>query len=154
MRDLFSGAFARRWLGRGLVVMAALGLAACEEEVKETVTHVRAIKTITVSERASGQERKFSGLVEAVDTSSLSFEVAGNVQELRVEVGDKVTKGQALAALDTKTFELNVQSSEASLGRAKANFAEKKTEFDRQDTLYKKGWVALSAQEQAKAGLR
>ncbi len=130
---------------------AALVLAACEQEQPEPFNPVRAIKTITVSERALGQERRFPGVVEAVDSSSLSFEVAGNVKELRFEAGDRVSKGDVLAVMDRQTFELNVRSSEASLGRSKADFAEKKTEFERQDALYKKGWVARSAQEQALA---
>lgn len=126
-------------------------LAACEEEPPEVFEPVRAIKTTTISERASGQFRKFPGLVQAVDTSALSFEVPGNVQELAVDVGDRFTAGQVLSVLDKQTYKLNVESAEASLGRAKADAAEKKTEFARQDTLYKKGWVAKSAFDQALA---
>ncbi len=155
----FASLKARRGLSTGamplrrfcVLASTVLFLAACEEEQAEPVTPVRAIKTITVSERASGQERRFPGVVEAVDSSSLSFEVAGNVKELRFEAGDRVSQGDVLAVMDRQTFELNVQSSQASLGRARADFAEKRTEFERQDALYKKGWVARSAQEQALA---
>lgn len=126
-------------------------LAACGEEQAEVIEHVRAIKTITVAERASGQLRKFSGLVEAVNTSALSFEVSGNVKELKVDVGDKITKGAVIAVMDERIFKLNVESAQADLGRTKAILAENKNEFDRQDTLFKKGWVAKSAQEQAQA---
>ncbi len=130
--------------GRWLVLPAALLLAAtvsaCDEEQVEVAERIRAIKTITVAERASGQLRKFSGVVEAVDTSALSFEVAGNVQKLNAEVGDKITRGQVMAVMDEKTFRLNVESAEADLGRTRAEQAEKKTEFDRQDALFKKGW--------------
>ena len=142
----------QRRLGLALTaLLAAGGLAACEEEQAEVIEQVRAIKTVTVSERASGQLRKFSGVVEAVDTSALSFEISGNVKALRAEVGDKITKGQVIAVMDEKTFRLNVESAEAGLGRAKADQAEQKTQFERQDTLFKKGWVAKSAQEQALA---
>ena len=139
------------WRRLPLVLLLAGALVACEEEQAEVVERVRAIKTITVSERASGQQRKFSGVVEAVDTSALSFEVSGNVQALEAEVGDKIARGQVMAVMDEKTFRLNVESAEADLGRARADQAEKKTEFDRQNALFKKGWVAKSAQEQALA---
>ncbi len=132
-------------------LLAAGGLAACEEEQPEVLTQVRAIKAVTVSQRASGQLRKFPGVVEAVDTSALSFEVAGNVRELKVDVGDRFESGAVLAVLDRQTFELNVESAEAALGRARADEAEKKTEFERQDALYKKQWVAKSVQEQTLA---
>lgn len=146
----------RRRHGQGLALaaatlLAAVGLAACEEEQPQVLTQVRAIKTITVSERASGQLRKFPGLVEAVDTSALSFEVSGNIKELKLDVGDRFKRGDVLALLDTQTFELSVESAEAALGRARADEAEKKTEFERQDALYKKKWVAKSVQEQTLA---
>lgn len=138
--------------GLAALIVPAFFLAACEEEAPEIFEPVRAIKTITIAERASGQFRKFPGTVEAVDTSALSFEVSGNVQQLTVDVGDRFTAGQVLASLDTQTYKLNVEAAEAALGRARADEAEKKTEFDRKDTLYKKGWVAKSAFDQALAG--
>jgi RND family efflux transporter MFP subunit len=113
--------------------------------------NIRAIKTITVSERGSGQTRRFPGVVEAVDTSSISFEVAGNTREVNVNVGDRVEKGQVLATLDDKPFQLTVEGAEAELGRAKAQLAEKETEFQRQKTLYQKEWVAKAAFDQALA---
>jgi len=131
--------------------LAAGGLTACEEEPPEVLEQVRAIKTTTVSERASGQLRKFPGVIEAVDTSALSFEVSGNVRELKVDVGDRFENGEVLSVLDKQTFELSVESGEAAVGRAQADEAEKKTEFERQDALYKKEWVAKSVQEQTLA---
>lgn len=128
-------------------------LTACEEEPPEVFEPIRAIKTVTISERASGQFRKFPGIVEAVDTSALSFEVSGNVQELAVDVGDRFAAGDVLAVLDPQTFKLNVESAEAALGRARADAAESQTEYDRKDTLYAKGWVAKSAYDQALAAL-
>ena len=59
----------------------------------------RAIRTITVSEPATARVRRFSGVIEAADTASVSFEVSGVVQELGVNVGDQISKGQVLAVL-------------------------------------------------------
>jgi len=126
-------------------------LPACEEEQVEVMENIRAIKTITVADRGSGQLRRFPGTVEAVDTSSISFEVAGNTREVNANVGDRVEKGQVLATLDDKPFQLNVEAAEAELGKAKAQLAEKETEFIRQKTLYEKEWVAKAAYDQALA---
>jgi RND family efflux transporter MFP subunit len=130
-------------------VTAPIALAACEKEQPEVVERIRAIKTVTVAERGSGQMRRFPGIVEAVDTSTLSFEVSGNTREVNVNVGDRVTAGQALTTLDKTPFELNVQAAEADLGRDKAILAEKQTLFDRQRTLYAKEWVSKAAFDQA-----
>ena len=126
-------------------------LAACEEEAPEVVEEIRAIKTITVSECSSGKLRKFPGILEAVDTSSLSFEVGGNTREVNVNVGDQVEEGQVLATLDKTPFQINVEGAEAERGRAKAQLAEKDTDYVRQKTLLDKGWVAEAAYDQAKA---
>ena len=68
--------------------------------------NVRAIRTITVAEPASGKTRRFSGVVEA---SSLRFEVPGNAQAVEVDVGENVSRGQVLTTPDDETFQLNVR---------------------------------------------
>ena len=110
-----------------LTLLVALLLSACQKEVVEPTKRIRAVKTILVADRASGQMRKFPGTVEPVDTSSISFEVTGLVQEVRIDVSDKFKQGEALAVLDKKPFELNVESARAALSRARAQFKEKKS---------------------------
>jgi len=93
---------------------------------------IRPVKTILVAERASGQLRKFPGKVEPLDSSSLSFEVSGLVQEVLVDGGDRFEKGQALAVLDKQQFELNVEAARAALSRAEAQNSERQSAYDRQ----------------------
>ncbi len=71
-------------------VMAALLIAGCEQKQPEIIPTIRAIKTYVVTEVASGQTRKFAGQVHATDSSTLSFQVGGNVKEMRVNQGDRV----------------------------------------------------------------
>lgn len=134
-----------------LLTILALLLTACEEEQVEVVDITRSIKTITVAERGSGQMRRFPGIVQAVDMSSVSFEVAGNTREVNVKVGDRVEESQVLATLDNTPFQLGVEGAEAELARARAQLAEKETQYQRQSTLYEKGWVAKSAYDEALA---
>ena len=112
--------------------LVTLLISACSEQVAEPVERVRPVKTILVTERASGEMREFPGTVEPVDNSSLSFEVPGLVQEIRVSVGDRFEGGQVLAVLDKQPFELNVESARAALSRAQAQFEEKETAYDRE----------------------
>ncbi len=126
-------------------------LAACEQEPPPVVEQIRAIKALTVAERASGQVRRFAGIIEATDTSSLSFEVSGNVRDVNVDIGDEVASGQVLATLDPVPYELDVQAAESDLGRARAEFSEKALELERQETLYNNGWVSKAAYDQAVA---
>ena len=105
---------------------------ACKEATPPLIERIRSVKTIVVAKPAGSELRKFPGTVKAVNTASLSFEVGGLVQTVRVDIGDKVKKGWLLAALDKKPFELNVESSKAALSRAHAKFNEKKSAYDRE----------------------
>lgn len=113
-----------------LVVLVSL-LTACGEEPPPPTETVRAIRTIAVAEPASGKMRRFSGVVEAASTSSLSFEVPGNVQEVKADVGENVSQGQVLAKLDDQTFQLNVEAVEATVGRAEVELADADRESER-----------------------
>lgn len=129
-----------------------LGLVACDEAAPpEPETVVRAIRSMEVIDRSSGQLRSFPGVVRAVDVSNLAFEVAGNTREVQVSQGDQITRGMVLATLDPATYQLNVESAEADVGRAQAELNEKTNELDRQQKLYAKGWVAKAALDQAQA---
>ncbi len=108
-----------------LTLLVVLLLSACQKEVVEPAKRIRAVKTILVADRASGQMRKFPGTVEPVDTSSISFEVTGLIQKVHIKVGDKFKQGETLAVLDKNRFKLNVESARAALSRARAQFKEK-----------------------------
>ena len=134
-----------------VLVSSGVLLAACEEKQVELESRTRTIETITVTDRMSGRLDRYPGIVEAVDTSSISFEVAGNTREVNVNVGDRFEEGKVLATLDETPFQLNVEGAEAALSKARAQLAEKETEYQRQSTLYEKGWVAKSAYDEALA---
>jgi RND family efflux transporter MFP subunit len=125
-----------------LACVLAATISGCGEEEIEAPEVVRPIRTMVVTEVANGQIRKFTGLVEASDSSVVSFQVGGNVLDVQVNRGDQVTSGQILATLDGEPFELNVRAAEADLERARAELSQKRAEFERQRTLYEQGWVA------------
>lgn len=134
-----------------IVSMAAL--LACQKETPPPKEVIRAVKTIKVEERASAQTRKFSGVVEAVDKSSLSFEVAGNVKDVLFDVGQEITKGEVIATLDPQTFNLDVDAALAKLRRSRAQLTEKDAEYERYRKVNEEspGAVSQSSVDQAKA---
>jgi RND family efflux transporter MFP subunit len=122
---------------------------ACKEKI-EIVEQVRAIKTITVSDLATGQIRKFSGIVRATDSADLSFEVSGKVETVDVDVGDPVLKGQLLAVLDKEPYRLDVDAAQAELVKAKANVVNTKAGYERQERVYSQGAGSKSKLDRAK----
>lgn len=61
-----------------------------------------------------------SGSVESAQSRSLSFIASGTVAKIYVQAGDKVSKGDLLARLDTTSAEENLTSAKANLSAAEA----------------------------------
>ena len=120
-----------KWGAIGWFLMSSLLLAACAEEVPPSVETIRTVRTTTVMEPASGRARRFSGIVEAADTSSISFEVTGIVQSMEVDVGDRVENGQLLAVMDDSAYRLNVDAATADVKRARVEFTDAQNAYDR-----------------------
>ena len=135
---------------RMCLALGAVGLLlACEGEPPEVSERVRPLRTFTVTEVASGQARQFSAVIEASDNSSLSFQVGGNVQEVRVNQGDQVTQGQVLAVLDQEPFKLDITAAEADLENAEAFVVQKRADYERHKYLVEQNAVARVAFEAA-----
>lgn len=115
-----------------------VALTACKEKI-EIVEEIRAIKTITVKEQAAEQIRKLSGIVAAVDSSGLSFEVHGRVELVEVDIGDSVKKDQVLAVLDPETYQLKVTEIQAELLKARDNVSKTRSEYERQKRIFEQG---------------
>ena len=128
---------------RGLLSLAVGGfLFGCGQEPQPVPEQVRPIRTFTITDVASGQSRRFSGLIEAIDSSSLSFEVPGNVQRVAVNQGDAVRQGQVLASLDEEPYRLAVQAAEAELQRARAFLTQARADYERNTRLLEQRAVA------------
>jgi multidrug efflux system membrane fusion protein len=131
-----------------------LALFACKEQVPELPAPVRAIKTMSVSEQATEQIRKFSGQVAAVDSSGLSFQVSGQVESVEVDIGDRVQKGQVLAVLDQEPYRLELDAAKAELVKSEANVVNTKSEYERQKRVYEQGAGAKSYLDAAEYNYR
>ncbi len=129
LRSFLSGG--KRWLASTVLAIVLSTILACSEQAPPPVETVRAIRTFEVGDPAAGMKRRFSGVVEAADTSSISFEVPGNVQTVKVEVGENITKGQVLAVLDDRTFQMSVAAAQAAVGRAEVERNDARSELDR-----------------------
>ena len=126
-------------------------LFACSEQAVVKEAPIKAVKTLTITHSNLSSVREISGTVVSSNTTDVSFRVSGLVKSLQFSTGDKVIKGQLLAQLEQKEFELAVNSAKAELASARANFSEKQEELNRQSLLKEKGFVAQSAVDQAQA---
>lgn len=67
-----------------------------------------------------------TGNLEPTNEVSVGSEISGKATEVYVDTNDVVSKGQALAQLDTSTLENQLKASRASLESAKANLSQSK----------------------------
>lgn len=138
----------------GFILTLSLVLGGCSEEVAEAPAPVRAIKYMTLEQGAASQQRRISGVVEAGTSSVASFETAGKVVELTLNVGDTVSVGDLMARLDPEPFALRLREAEGKLGQAEATLADASSKYRQQKTLYDKELATKTAHETALANLR
>jgi HlyD family secretion protein len=88
----------------------------------------------------------------------LGFRVSGRVQELKLEEGDRVHKGQVMAELDKIPFEQDLTLFKAEMAEAQAKLSNAEKIYQRKTGLIKTGAVsqqglddALSARDEAQA---
>lgn len=110
------------------------------------------VETVRVElEPAFRTEEKFTGIVTPRRTSQLGFSGGGRIASIRADVGDRVTTGQVIAALDTRSLRAQLVSAEALVTEAEAAFNLAETTVDRQIALLERGHVSSQVVDEARA---
>jgi len=136
-----------------LIVLLAFSLTACKEDspdTAQTVAPVRGLKTVLIEDVEHATVRRFPSVLQPASVSALSFEVAGKLKEITLDVGQEVKKGDVIAELDPTALELNVENVRAGLALAVANAKNAKENFDRQTKLLASGSVTKVAVDNAR----
>ncbi|MEM1073626.1 MAG: efflux RND transporter periplasmic adaptor subunit [Pseudomonadota bacterium] len=95
--------------------------------------------------------RRFVGQIEPRASVSLSFELGGRVEALRVEEGDTVHAGQEIARLDTRILEADATRLNASRAAAQAQLVAAEARLVRATRLQKEGFASEEVLDQALA---
>lgn len=130
----------RAGVGRLGVLSALVLLVACGGEAVDpgpVEPDVLSIKTLTIGSVGAGIKREYPGQLAAWQNSEMAFEVSGKIVDWRFTEGQAVTAGTILARLDPRDFQAGLKAAEANLTRAKAD-------FERYETLFKKGVASKS----------
>jgi RND family efflux transporter MFP subunit len=89
-----------------VIVPAVLALVACTgRQEPEQHEKIIPVKVVTLAPSSAATGRSYVGTVEASVSVSLAFSGAGTVEQVYVSEGQRVRKGQLLAALNTATAE-------------------------------------------------
>ncbi|MEL7029623.1 MAG: efflux RND transporter periplasmic adaptor subunit, partial [Pseudomonadota bacterium] len=126
-------------------IFLIFALVGCEEEIEEAPTKVvRPAKLIEISETTSVRTLRLPAIVGAASTSDLAFQVSGTLQELQIDEGRLVEKGDVLATLNQRDFINDVAS-------ARAQFDNAQIEFERAETLVAANAIARSVLDERRS---
>ena len=108
---------------------------------------VRNVKADTVRAYGRAGSAVFPGKVVASSDVSLAFRVSGPIQRVNVQVGSYVRKGQVLAQIDPRDYEIQLAATEA-------EYQQLSGEVARITELHEKGTVTPNDYDKARYGLQ
>ncbi|MEM9173865.1 MAG: efflux RND transporter periplasmic adaptor subunit, partial [Myxococcota bacterium] len=132
-------------------MLAGLVSGACSEEAPPTEEVVRGVLVETVDAPGTTRERILTGVTRSVDTTDLSFRVAGQLVELGVKTGDIVEAGALIAILDRTDYEIELAEAKAALTQAEAELRNADASYARARALYEREGIARTDLEAARA---
>jgi RND family efflux transporter MFP subunit len=131
---------------------ALLFLAACGDKQAAPPAPVRPVLSVVVAPTL-GRTVSFAGAIEPRYSAVLGFRILGRVIARDVNVGDVVSKGTLLAALDPVSLEFAVRSALAAVANAQAQLANASATEARQRTLLEQKNTAQAEFDTARLGL-
>lgn len=118
---------------------------------------IRAVEIQEIQESENPVTLRYIGTVDSKKLIKYSFKSEGRLSQVYVSNGDKVKKGDILAALDTKDLKLQVDAARVTLNSAHENI--KKSEehmnytqelYDNMEELYAEGAISKDQYDQIK----
>lgn len=134
-----------------VVLFGLLALTACKEEEQTSEAPIRGLKTHLIEEAKDSTVRRFPAVLEPTSLNTLSFEVAGKLDAVGLEVGQRVEAGQTLLSLDTTAFQLQLDNAEAGIAAAKAARDNAAENLTRQQNLFERGTTTKVSLDNAEA---
>ena len=95
-------------------------------------TNIVPVRILTVTPDVRAVSHDYIGVIEEESASSLSFQVAGHVQQIDAREGQRVAAGDVLAVLDTRNLQSIHEGSLASLKQAEDAMKRLQMLYDKQ----------------------
>jgi HlyD family secretion protein len=93
------------------------------------------------------------GVVKPIDRIEVKSKASGQIEELPVEQGDFVRKGDLIARLDQKDERAEVAKAQAELDIAKAELKQAQQTFKRRRELFAKGFISAEERDESERSL-
>jgi len=120
------------WAGATILTAAAV-MAAWPERTTSTESKrsLPTVRTAAVEERAGGRSVRYAGVTRSSFRATLSFAVPARIKSCPADVGERVRKGEVIAALDEEQYQLTLRVAEAALAELEARLAQARRDEER-----------------------
>lgn len=123
-----------------MLLIATLVISSCSEKKQQAgQSQPVKVKTMPVGVSAAGGGQAYSGVIEEMSGTSLSFAGAGTVKTLNVSEGQFVAKGQVLGAIDPQTMQNTVNMARATTAQAEDALKQAEDAYGRMKLLHDNG---------------
>jgi HlyD family secretion protein len=115
----------KEWVAAILLLsLAAVFLSGCGGAAEPSPTPLLTPPTPVLPSRSVGGAVTASGEVVAAQEAQMGFSMAGQVERVEVELGDRVEEGDTLVSLESASLQAGVTQAEAAVDAARAQLAE------------------------------
>jgi len=112
------------------------------------------LKAVVVARESIADEARFDATLEAVFQSTVAAQTNARVEEISVDVGDYVEKGQVIVRFRATEQQARTTSAEAAVREAEARLADAQSEYQRVKDLTARGVLSKAALDKATASLK
>jgi len=84
--------------------------------------YIKLVKTAKVVKTSADEIKLYSGIIEEAEAVNLAFRVAGPIEKIYVKEGDFVKKGQLIAQMDTRDYEVQKTAVEAQVQQLQSEY--------------------------------
>jgi RND family efflux transporter MFP subunit len=114
-------------------------LMSCGQDQKEDIKDNSKPIAVTVAKVSANQDNSplvVSGSIEAKNSANLSTRLMGYVEKINVKIGDKVSRGQVLIAINNSDLQAKRAQVNAGISEAKAAFNIAEKDYNRFENLF------------------
>ncbi len=137
----------------GLMVATLSGCGEDDSRTGNIEPVVRGLKTCLVEDVQQTTVRHYPSVLQPSSTTTLSFEVSGRLEEVKLDVGQRLNAGDVIAQIDPKTLQIQVDNAQAALEQAQSTARNAKEDYDRKAQLVDQGVVTKSEADQSKTNM-
>ena len=143
-------------VGLSLIIAAAIGLAGCGQDAEPTAVEntakTVAADVVKVSLGEVPLKAVVPGSVVPDQRAQIASRIMGYIENLKIEVGDKVERGDLLFSIDSGDINSKIQQAQSGYQQAVAALEDAEADYQRFTKLYKDG--AVSKQQYDKIRLQ